>query len=213
MALRIIQWYNKAHEFSLLKAELQFYRLVTRLAKGLYLDISCGLGYCLFFKRGVGCDFSRKSIEQARLIAPNSDFLVCDAHYLPFRTGVFDTISCLGSLEHYLDPSRTIKEVRRVLRNNGILLISITNTLRWTKPFRMIFSGKRQPIENALSVRRAVQKLSQHGFRVLNVMNPHQFNYLKYANLPILIGVILNKIDVFLPTAISIEPLYVCLSI
>jgi SAM-dependent methyltransferase/uncharacterized protein YbaR (Trm112 family) len=51
--------------------------------------------------------------------------IVCDAHDLPFDAGSFDAVVCQAVLEHVLDPPRAADEIRRVLRDRGIVYSEI----------------------------------------------------------------------------------------
>lgn len=47
--------------------------------------------------------------------------LVCDAHYLPFENESFDGVWIQAVLEHVMDPTKVVKEIHRVLKNDGIV--------------------------------------------------------------------------------------------
>jgi SAM-dependent methyltransferase len=47
--------------------------------------------------------------------------VVADAHYLPFKKEVFDTVMSLHLLEHLRDPIRGLQEMLRVTKNNGVV--------------------------------------------------------------------------------------------
>ena len=47
-----------------------------------------------------------------------------DAHTLPFPAATFDTVLCAEVLEHCLNPQQVIDEFYRVLRPEGVLLLS-----------------------------------------------------------------------------------------
>ncbi len=210
MVNKTVQWYNDAYEEMLLQAKPEWYKAVSDLVEGLYLDVSCGLGLCLRFADGVGCDFSKKSVSLARRIAKDSCFVVCDAQHLAFRSNSFETVSCLGSLEHYPDYISALKEARRILKGNGLLLVSITNKNRWTSIFRFLFRGLRQPIEKPLTVSNSLKILQGTSFSITKITNPHQFDFLNYCNLPKFISRFLNYIDRIMPSSSAIEPLYIC---
>jgi SAM-dependent methyltransferase len=53
----------------------------------------------------------------------------CDACALPFRSGAFDLVLCSEVLEHVPDPDATLKDVRRVMRPGGALVL--TTPLTW----------------------------------------------------------------------------------
>lgn len=47
--------------------------------------------------------------------------LICDAHDIPFETGVFDGVIVQAVLEHVVDPGRCMIEVSRVLKSGGLI--------------------------------------------------------------------------------------------
>jgi len=53
----------------------------------------------------------------------NAEYLVADADQLPFADGKFDLVVSRYSLHHFHDPSRVLKEVRRVLKAWGHVLL------------------------------------------------------------------------------------------
>ena len=48
----------------------------------------------------------------------------CDAHELPFGSGAFDSVVCTEVLEHLAAPGRAVKEIHRVLRPGGAVLMT-----------------------------------------------------------------------------------------
>ena len=49
----------------------------------------------------------------------------CASEYIPFADKTFDTIICTEVLEHVLYPSKVIEEIRRVLNEQGYVLLSV----------------------------------------------------------------------------------------
>lgn len=47
--------------------------------------------------------------------------LVCDAHYLPLEAEFYDGVWIQAVLEHVVEPHKVVKEIFRVLKNNGIV--------------------------------------------------------------------------------------------
>jgi len=91
--------------------------LSSRYVQGRVLDVGCGSKpYQLIFqnkvKTYVGIDLDG-----------NPDFFA-SALYLPFKSQTFDTVLCTEVLEHVPEPSIVIKEIERVLKNKGILILS-----------------------------------------------------------------------------------------
>ena len=136
-------------------------------------------------------------------------FVICDAQYLPFKSEIFDTISCLGSLEHYLDPFLALIEARRTLRKNGRYLVSVTNRRRWTGLFRFLSGSFKQPIEKPLDLSETTKLLNNSNLFVIKIVKEHQFDFTNYIALPRVFGLLLNKIDRIMPLSSNIEPLYI----
>lgn len=91
------------------------------------LDVACGTGEWL--KAAMRCgavisgiDLSEKAIEFCRADNPAGTFFSQSADRLPFEAGQFDWVSCLGSLEHFPEKSRSLVEMARVLKTGGTCL-------------------------------------------------------------------------------------------
>ena len=98
------------------------------------LEIGCGLGTDLLqFARGgaltTGVDLTEQSIELARkrfgMYGVPGEFQVADAERLPFPDGHFDVVYSFGVLHHTPDTPRTIREVHRVLKPGGEIVIML----------------------------------------------------------------------------------------
>lgn len=93
------------------------------------LDLGCRNGNLLiqFVRSGLaltGVDLSEAMIEQARQrLDGYAELIVADAGHLPFPAGAFDVLVCNASFHHYPDPEAALKEMHRVLRPGGTLLI------------------------------------------------------------------------------------------
>jgi SAM-dependent methyltransferase len=76
----------------------------------------------------VAVDFSAEAVALAtRLYRPSADFLRGDLEALPFRSGVFDLVTCFETIEHVRRPETGIREIARVLTSRGALLVSSPN--------------------------------------------------------------------------------------
>lgn len=96
------------------------------------LDVACGLGGWLgyFRKRGAsvaGIDLSQKAIEVCRRRFPEGDFRIGPAETLPFPNNSFDIITCMGSLEHFVDKPRALREMLRVARPGARFVLLVPN--------------------------------------------------------------------------------------
>jgi SAM-dependent methyltransferase len=101
------------------------------------LDIGCGYGWFELYavdvecKKIIGIEISSKDLVTAKNSINNSnvDFIVADALKLPFDDGVFDTVVSWEVLEHLPKDTEIVffKEVRRVLKDNGVFYFSTPN--------------------------------------------------------------------------------------
>lgn len=96
------------------------------------LDIACGAGAWLrlLAERGYspsGIDISEKAISMARAAMPNGDFHVGPAEELPYPQATFDLVTCMGSLEHFLDQPKALRDMVRVAKPDARVLILVPN--------------------------------------------------------------------------------------
>jgi ubiquinone/menaquinone biosynthesis C-methylase UbiE len=89
------------------------------------LDVGCGQGDFCFLdpKKIIGIDMNTASLEKAKRIGCNVRF--GDARKIPFAKLFFDGIFCAHIIEHFTVPDalKMLKEVHRVLKPGGILII------------------------------------------------------------------------------------------
>jgi len=99
------------------------------------LDCSCGAGGAVLVAQNLGLgvcgtDLSRQGLQRARQSGARG--LVCAiAEHLPLASACVDVLTCLGSLEHYLDPAAALREMRRVMRPAARALILVPNYYYW----------------------------------------------------------------------------------
>lgn len=98
------------------------------------LDVGCGLGYFLNWiskdgVRGVGVDVDFDVLKKARNLYPRLVFYNESATSLHFDDESFDRIVLLNVIEH-IEPKMhkvVLKEIRRVLADGGVFIISTVN--------------------------------------------------------------------------------------
>lgn len=98
------------------------------------LDIACGSGFGSFMlsEKGhsvTGADLSEETIQQCRKEFKNArlEFVVADATSLPFANEYFDAIVSFETIEHTTKYREVLSEFKRVLKKDGIILISTPN--------------------------------------------------------------------------------------
>jgi SAM-dependent methyltransferase len=102
-------------------------------AGGRALDVGCGVGQVVgrLTEAGFeawGVDVSEPSIARARKFSERC--LLYDGTTLPFPDGHFDSVGALNVLEHVEKPEAFIKEVVRVTKRGGKIVISSPNFYR-----------------------------------------------------------------------------------
>ncbi len=96
------------------------------------LEIGCSSGHLssLLFQlypkaRVTGIDVYKSAIVEAQKRFWGIEFLVADAHRLPFKDNSFDVIVTSETIEHVKNPSKMLSELARVLSKKGIGLIEM----------------------------------------------------------------------------------------
>lgn len=116
------------------------YHWVKPLLEGRILDVACGHGYgSLVLAQEmdalvVGADIIR---GDGAVWHPPASFLLCDGHRLPFRHASFDGIVSFETIEHLQDAGLFLSDVKRVLQESGVFVLSTPNALT-TKPLNGI---------------------------------------------------------------------------
>jgi ubiquinone/menaquinone biosynthesis C-methylase UbiE len=93
------------------------------------LDLGCGPGdgttrLASLGALAIGLDYSEGMIEKARKERAIAGRLTRgDAGRLPFKDGAFDKVVCTNSFHHYPDHFAALKELRRILRPGGTLVL------------------------------------------------------------------------------------------
>jgi len=105
------------------------------------LEVGCGAGNILqkaSSRKLFGVDISSFILTKARKKLDQTVFLFQgDAQNLPCKNGVFMHVICSEVLEHLLDPSISLHEIKRVLDPQGVAVISVPNEL-WINRIKRI---------------------------------------------------------------------------
>lgn len=116
---------------------LNRYRFARQFVSGkAVLDAACGEGYGSSMlaqdaSRVVGIDISEESVSHAKMryASNNTAFQVASISDLPFGAAEFDVVVSFETLEHVDETcqQRFLQEISRVLKRDGILVISTPN--------------------------------------------------------------------------------------
>ena len=100
--------------------------LILKHAKGNnILEIGCGLGEYLnlFNSTLYGTDISINALKKAKIFCPKANFFQANGEKLPIKNESFDCILLPDIIEHVEKDQDLFKEVHRILKDNGRILI------------------------------------------------------------------------------------------
>lgn len=99
-----------------------------------YLDLGCGAGWAARLAkvdghaaRVTGLDFSRTALVLAKKHTPEILWVQADGTALPLADGAFDRLFCNGSLEHFPDVSKGVREIARILKPGARAVLIVPN--------------------------------------------------------------------------------------
>ena len=136
------------------------------------LEVGCGPGKYVAVLSSLGCDVigvDPHSFEYWSFLEKNTSAKLKSGQYaeqLPFPSRSFDAVSCLGALLYFDDPDKALREIYRVLKPEGHLIIRNVNrrnlyTRLWRKNLDPASS-------NTYSIEELISFLEGHGFITLN---------------------------------------------
>jgi len=155
--------------------------------EGKILDIGCGNGRYLssLKKQGwqtYGIERNPKASKYARdklhLTVKTGDLLDCE-----YQDKFFDVITMSHSLEHLYEPLATLKEIKRILRNDGLLAITIPNIDSFVaKTFKEYWYGLQLPVHLISFTTDSITKmLDKAGFKVKKAFYDRRNSTLKLS--------------------------------
>lgn len=111
--------------------------------KGRVLDLGCGDGDYSVRLKELGFDVKAADLDIARFKNSGKiDFQECDvSKKLPFADSSFDYILLAEVVEHLKNPYDVIREIGRVLKKEGKLVLSTPNVLNMKSRMRYLIEG------------------------------------------------------------------------
>ncbi len=164
------------------------------------LDVGCGDGILLkkiahHFPTAelFGADIvpSSSNLEKNRIRLVTADL----RHDLPFQSKCMDLVICSETLEHLVDPDRQLKEMTRVLRTGGRLVVTIPNAtgyfpfhyLGWWIPTRTLRrkflpyehpANTKQPVDTMYEFHEIVELVESNDLKIQRLVGYRYFRYL-----------------------------------
>jgi len=122
------------------------------------LDVGCGDGnFTMMIARACkarevyGIEISEKGVEMARKNGIKCYQLDVDEEDFPFEDSFFDAVFAGEIIEHLYDTDHFLDEAYRVLKANGILVLTTPNLASWQNRISLLFGY--QPYGTTVSLR------------------------------------------------------------
>lgn len=146
------------------------------------LDAGCGDGFVSKFYfdnyEVYGIDIEKEAIDYCTKTYPKGRYLLGDIYNLGFEDNFFDAIIFSQVIEHLYEPEKVLKELYRILKPGGIILITTPNynSKLWIfieHTYFRFFGGNCKPYKNDVHPSKYKYKiLKQHlekHFKEVNV--------------------------------------------
>lgn len=153
-------------------------KLIEKEKAGKMLDVGCSSGIFskMFIKKGWevhGIDIAKNKVQMANSLGLKAK--IADlTKKLPYPDGVFDLVFAGEVIEHLVDTDFFLKEMNRVLKNGGKLILTTPNLASFENKFRIFFGVYPAWVDYRLGGAGHVRaytfgvlrkQLSQHGFK------------------------------------------------
>ena len=153
------------------------------------LDVGCGTAYLIellsktHHAKHIGLDLSSEMIRQAsdKNIA-GAEFVIGKSDELPFEDNTFDVVTCSQSFHHYPDTDKAMQEVFRVLKPDGIYILSDTGVgffkMLGVKVDNFIYTHFSNTGDcNVSYLNKSIRDLKRNGFEIVKGENLTTFIY------------------------------------
>lgn len=150
------------------------------------LDAACGIGnnvetLLAHFQKVIGFDKSSKAIDFARERYKKEEikvsFSMGDLESIPYSDNFFDCVVCTEALEHVPDSDKVLKEIFRVTKYGGYVVLSFQNHFNFATFLKFLFEkiykknwdvwgthGHEEGYENYLTCFRVKRLINKSGF-------------------------------------------------
>lgn len=152
------------------------------------LDVACGPGLMLraALQRSLvatGVDLSGVAVEMVPQVAPGATALTANAQDLPFADASFDHVTCIGSLERFIDRRAALREMARVATPDARFCLMVRNarSFGWKVATEWLGRINRRGHQDAGSLEDWRALFMECGFVVCEVL-PDQWFWQKWRN-------------------------------
>ncbi|HHO75405.1 MAG TPA: class I SAM-dependent methyltransferase [Deltaproteobacteria bacterium] len=109
---------------------------------GAVLDLPCGPGGISKALDEMGYRVTAGDIHPEYMNVPGIQAIECNMNSrLPFEDASFDYVVCVEGIEHTENPYNAIREISRILKPGGRLVITTPNYLNIERRLKFLFSG------------------------------------------------------------------------
>jgi SAM-dependent methyltransferase len=165
------------------------------------LDIGCGNGeICDFFSKNNDL-YAIDTVDQRRTLNFNAKFTLVEFEKLPFDDNFFDIVISNQVIEHLGDQDLHLREINRILKNDGICYIATPNK---TSPIMEGHKGN----SNVLKYKDMIRLFNIHNFRYyeysIDILKQPSKYHSEIIFLKMIPEFILNKLRYIFPSNIFI---------
>lgn len=130
--------FSDESKYSAIEASIHLNRYLSakKFIKGKkVLDVACGEGYGTYLLKKwgaakvTGVDISKEALFVARdkFVDKGIKFIEHNVEELPFEDNSFDVVVSYETIEHLDNPEKFLMEIKRVIRGDGIIIVSCPN--------------------------------------------------------------------------------------
>jgi len=189
--------YTKSHHSNILGRAFHQMRFKTtrELVRKYYIpgqkviDICCGL--CEWNTKNikvVGLDLNKNTLNLAKKLGRISEIIIQNGLDTNLKKNSFDIIVNTGALEHIKYPSEQLKELKRILKDDGILILgvpydtffSLWRPLFWARCFiHGRIKGSKYFLKqgghiNKFSPKSLIGLLRSHDFKIIEIVDDYK---------------------------------------
>lgn len=115
-----------------------------RRARGLLVDVGCGIGRFLEFASDLTADYIGVDVVRHPGLSQDAEFHRADLDHesIPVPTASADIVAALETIEHLESPRAFCRELARILKPGGWLVVSTPNQLSLLSLLSLIVRGR-----------------------------------------------------------------------